>query len=112
MMTEVLIPIASFIMIAVVVKIISDHKIRRQLIEKGLVEEKIKYLYPSSFQPLASVKWGLVLIGIGAAFLIGRVFERGLSEEITVGLMFLFAGIGFIIYYVMAKKQLEESGRD
>lgn len=111
-MTEILIPIASFITIAVCIKIISDHKIRRRLIEKGLVEEKIKYLYPNSFQPLASVKWGLVLIGIGAAFLIGRVFSREISEEITIGLMFLFAGIGFIVYYVMAKKQVEESGRE
>lgn len=104
----ILIPIAFFFAVAIIVKFISDNKIRRQLIDKGIVDENIKYLYTYEVQPLSSIKWGVVLIGIGLALLIGQIFHYEISEEVTIGLMFLFAGIGFVIYYFMAKKKLSD----
>lgn len=110
-MAGLLIPIASFFAVVAIIKFISDNRIRRMLIEKGMVDEKLKYLYREPDRSLSSIKWGMVLIGIGLALLIGQVFRYDLSDEATIGLMFLFAGLGFIIYYFMAKSKLSENGR-
>jgi len=96
-----------------VIKILSDNRIRKNLIESGQVDEKAKYLYlkgeKSIPDPLATVKWGMVMIGIGIALLIGQFIDQfvmyGDAEGITIGLMFLFAGIAFLIYYNMKKNQ-------
>jgi hypothetical protein len=106
---EFLIPIAFFIMVAMIVKYIIDNKTRRMLIEKGMVDEKVKYLFRNGNQPFSSMKWGMVLVGIGLALLIGQIFRYDISEQATMGMMFLFAGIGFIIYYFMVKNRMDDT---
>jgi len=99
--------------LVMVIKILSDNRIRKNLIESGQVDEKAKYLYLKSEKqapdPLSTVKWGMVMIGIGAALLIGQFIDQfiqyGDAEGITIGLMFLFAGIAFLLYYKMKKNQ-------
>jgi len=108
---EILIPISFFIVTAFIVKVISDNKIRHRLIEKGEIDEKIKYLFADKIQPknLSSLKWGLVLTGIGLALFIGQLFHYAISEEMTIGGMFMFAGLGFIIYYIITKRMANET---
>jgi uncharacterized membrane protein len=108
-LTGVLIVFIIFSAAAFVIKVVSDNRIRRRLIEGGQVDEKVKYLYFKSerrmYDPLSSVKWGMVLIGIGLALLLGQLFPYDITEEMTIGLMFLFAGIAFLIYYGLQKRQ-------
>ena len=103
-----------FSVCAYVIKILSDNRIRQRIIESGQLDEKLKYLYlepkKGNLRPLNSIKWGLVLIGLGLALFLGRLFPYTIVDEMTFGLMFLFAGIAFIIYYFMAKSRLEENG--
>lgn len=106
---EFLIPIAFFYMVVLIVKYVIDNKTRRMLIEKGMVDEKVKYLFKNGTQPLSSMKWGMVLVGIGLALLIGQIFRYDISEQATIGMMFLFAGIGFIIYYFMVKNRIDDT---
>jgi hypothetical protein len=111
-MTEAVIIVpAIFLSFVLMIKIISDNRIKKMLIERGKVDENIKFLYQSiaARDPLSSVKWGLVLIGIGLAFLLGQLFPYSVSDEAVIGLMFLFAGIGFLVYYFMAKDRRPES---
>jgi len=104
-----------FFAIVAVVKIVSDNTIRRRLIDKGLVDEKIKYLYNGSSRAkvLSNLKWGIVLIGIGAAAIIAQVSrEDWVDRGGAVGLMFVFGGIGYLTYYFLlsseAKKEKKE----
>jgi hypothetical protein len=55
------------------------------------------------FDPLSNVKWGMVLIGIGLALLLGQLFPYDITEAMTIGFMFLFAGLAFLIYYFIQK---------
>ena len=105
---DFLIPISIFVVVGYVIKVLSDNRVRKSLIEKGVIDENVKYLYADKgpLQYLSSLKWGLVLIGIGLAFLFGQFFPSRISEEMTVGGMFLFAGLGFLIYYFVAKEKL------
>ena len=105
----IIVPVIFFAFVAMV-KILADARVKRMLIEKGKVDENVKFLYQSvSSNPIGAVKWGLVLIGIGAALLIGQIFPYTFDDIGVVGLMCLFGGIGFIIYYSMAKQQIEEN---
>ena len=106
---EVLIPLALFFATVAIIKIISDNRLRQKAIDKGLVDEKIKYLFANSFvlQPLSSFKWGLILVGIGAALFIGNLSD--LHEELVFGLMFIFAGAGLLIYYYLANQELKKA---
>jgi len=106
MMPVFIVAICFFSFIAFV-KIVSDNKIRHKLIEKGMVDEKAKFLYANRFehQGPGSMKWGFVLIGVGLAFIMGQFFPD-ISGEITIGCMFLFAGLGLILYYIFAKRMV------
>ena len=112
MFTE-LIPIVAIISflgaIVAIVKISSDNKIRRQLIEKGLTDESAQLLMPKKFNGhvSSSLKWGIVLICIGLAFLIGQVAPVEHPDNITAICLFLFAGIGLVLYYQIEKKAKE-----
>ena len=111
-LTGVLIVFIIFSAAAFVIKVVSDNRIRRRLIESGSLDEKAKYLYlraeRKAGDPLSSIKWGMVLVGIGLALLIGNLVPYEVNEGMTFGLMFLFAGIAFLIYYFMQKGKSEE----
>jgi len=44
-LAEALIPVFIFMPVALIIKIISDNNIRRKLIDKGMVDENVKYLF-------------------------------------------------------------------
>ncbi len=104
---EFLIPIAFFTIIYMIVRTVSENRTKRQLIDRGLVDEKAKMLFTTQMRdnPLQSLKWGLVLIGIGVALAVGEMFPRTFTEGGVMGLMMLFAGLAFIVYFVLAKKK-------
>lgn len=108
-MEAIIIPISLFGIVAYIIKVISDNRVRNRLIEKGQVDESVKGLFENNMQQrsLHSVKWGLVLIGIGLALFIGQLFPHEIKEEITIGGMFFLAGVGFLIYYFMVKNMSE-----
>lgn len=102
--------LALFIAIAVIVKIALDHRTRQKLIDKGMVDEKVKYLYRENGETraLGTLKWALVLIGIGLAVIIGQLVPDRMMEEITAAGMFLLAGIGLLVYYVIASRVMSK----
>jgi hypothetical protein len=111
MHSDIFVPLIVFGFFGYVIKILSDNRIRNRLIEKGLVDEKVKFLYYDNarLKNVTSLKWGMLLIALGAALLIGQWLPYDAREEMTVGLMFLFAGIAFLIYYFLAKKLLDKN---
>jgi hypothetical protein len=109
-----LVPITIFIVFAAIVKIVSDNKVRRLAIEKGMVNEDIKYLYHDRFegQIPSSLKWGFVLIGIGLALFIGQLFPYDITDEVTLGGMFFLAGLGLVIYYFIASRMVKKTKQE
>ena len=99
-----------FVTVAWVIKTLSEARTRNRLIEKGLVNPQVKHLFNQSqdLRSLSSLKWGMVLVAIGAAALIAQLFPYYTDGEITIGLMFLFAGIAFLIYYPIAEKRVKK----
>lgn len=98
-----------FFSIGFVVKLILDYSMRKRLIERGLVDKNVKYLFSYGSPASSSLKWGMVLIGVGAAIIIGRIAPYRWSDEITVSGIFILAGLALVIYYVIAPK-LKDNG--
>lgn len=96
-----LVPIAFFAAIAWTVKIISDNRTRRRLIDSGATEGMVEALFADrAHDPNvpASLKWGLVTIGIGLALIVVQFLPYDFEEPISYGLMFVFAGAGLLLY--------------
>ncbi len=97
--------------ILIFVKMLSDNSLRHKLIEKNMVDENVKYLYASKMDHLvpSSLKWGFVCVGIGLAVLIGQIVPSDMEEEITVGSIFILAGVGFLLYFFVARNMLKKA---
>jgi len=100
---EALVPIMFFLVVAWIIKISLEHRTRQRLIEKGLVDENVKFLYADKLarNGQSSLKWGLVSVAVGIAVLIGMQYgdEDG---KLTIGAMFTLAGLALIIHYFIA----------
>lgn len=109
-LTEVLIPAVIFGAFVAIIKILAEARTRNLLIRSGKLDESAKNLWakPAHHDRLSNLKWGLVLAGIGLAFLIRQLDLFYMTDEGTVGLMFVFAGIAFLVYFWLAPK---ENGR-
>ncbi len=93
------------------VKVVSENRLRQKLVDKGMVDEKSKLLLESRLpvQTDGALKWGIVLIGVGLAFMfafgIQRWLPAAIHEEVTAGAVFFMAGLGMIIYYIIARNR-------
>jgi hypothetical protein len=93
------------------VQVVSENRIRAKLIEKGLVDEKIKALFEPRqvMEAASSLKWGLVMIAVGLAFLLTFAIQSWVPNEIrgeiTAGAVFSMAGLAMIIYYAIARSK-------
>ena len=102
-----------FISIVTIVKIVVDSSTRRRMLETGNLDDRTKRLMmnQAELSTLSNLKWGMILIGIGAAALASEIWPYYLSDEGAIGLVFLFAGFGFLIYYPITQKRLKEIER-
>jgi hypothetical protein len=100
----------------VLFKIFDDrHRERMGIIEKGLVKEDVKFLYSSShswrLNPLSALKWGMLAAFIGLGILISTFVAPAFPwiehEQLMTGFVFLFGGLGLILFYAMAAKKTE-----
>lgn len=99
-MCEVLEPLVVFAGLALLLKILTDAILRNKLVNQGKVDENVKYLFAQyGLRKKSDIKWGLVLIGIGLAIMVYQFTE--ITSEAVLGLMFLFAGIAFLLSYFL-----------
>ena len=108
-MEEALIVGIVFFSIVAIVKIIADATTRRRMMERAASSDdvsKAMMVHPELIN-LSSLKWGLVLVGIGLAWLVSRWMPYYMHDETVFGLMFLLAGVGMLVYYPIAQKKLK-----
>jgi hypothetical protein len=111
---EIIVPVFFFVSIVAVwgAYILTRHKERMSMIEKGMRAEDIKSLYARGawhVSPLASLKWGMVLIGIGLGILVGMWLRDAymVGEGVYPGLIALLGGLGLIVFYFIAPRKTE-----
>ena len=108
-MEDVLIVGIIFFAIVAIVKIVSEHALRRKMIDRSGADasiDRILLTHPE-LSNLSSLKWGLVLIGIGLAAVISQWLPYYWSDESMIGLMFVLAGAGMLLYYPFAQRRIK-----
>ena len=107
-----IIPIFFFACVAAVwgAFILTRHKERMAMIEKGMAAEDIKSLYARQTwhgDPHNSLKWGMIFIGVGAAILVGMWLRDAymVNEGVYPGLIALFGGLGLVLFYIIAGRR-------
>ena len=103
-MTHDLIPLAFLVMAGFIVKVISDNRVRRILIEKGESDPVLKDLLNlKSKNGDSSLKWGMVALAIG----LGLIITHNMSEGIILSALFISAGLALVIFYVINNRKKE-----
>lgn len=115
-MADALIPIVVvpviFFSFAYVVRIISDNGVRRRLVEKGIVDENVQHLFAAQYSEYLpnSLKWGMVLIAIGVAVLVGQLVPSSVKDEATIAAMFGLSGVALVAFYFIARRSEADDG--
>ena len=96
--------------------LLTRHRERIQMIEKGMTAEEIRSMIQfGGFKPnpLSSLKWGMVFIGVGLAALIGMWLQHAfmVGEAVIPGLMAIFGGIGLVVFYFVADRKSRSTGK-
>ena len=106
--TGTLVPIALFAMVYGIVYLSARKKERKDLIESGH-DAKI-FNMESNVNP--SLKFGLLLIGLGLGALMGHILEEVtvLDEEVSYfSMILIFGGLGLLVYYLVGKKKAKSN---
>ncbi|NBB74388.1 MAG: hypothetical protein GVY35_11995 [Bacteroidetes bacterium] len=107
-----LVPISFFAAIVWIVKIVSDNRIRRKVLDQRVSDELAEaILKKDTSRPsaLGALKWGLIVIGLGGALVLLEMFSVDVDEPLAYGLMFLAAGGGLVAYYLIAAEDEEKA---
>ena len=109
-MLEDLIPMTLFVtlfgMIGYVTRVISDNRVKRELVSMNADKETIDYLFlrapEQSYEN--NLKWGIVIVAIGVAFGLMEVLGLNAEQPMTYALLFVFSGGGLLGFYALKAK--------
>ena len=110
-LTAVLVLLVIFGSIYGIIQLFVRRKERMALIEKGVDASKLNYFKKQT--TAASLKYGLLLIGIAVGLLLGDVLSvtTELQQEVAYfSMVFIFGGLALVIFHFIDKKKREEEG--
>jgi len=108
---EILVPLGFFVAIVWIVKIISDNRIRRKVLDQRVSDDLAEAILAKNVSKpsaLGALKWGLIVLGLGGALVFIEMLSIDVDEPLAYGLMFLAAGGGLVAYYLIAAQDEEE----
>ncbi|MEM9327683.1 MAG: DUF6249 domain-containing protein [Bacteroidota bacterium] len=113
-MFEFLLPIGVLgtigLTIGYLIKTMTDYRLKKKLIEKGLISQEAGSLFQShkSENKYASLKWGLIILCGGIGLIIINYIEYYRDSPLPFGVLAVSIASGFLIYYFMVKRSMEE----
>lgn len=106
-----LVPVVLFIMmfgvIGYITRVLSDNRVRRELIGNEVGSDVIQKLFlenrAEDFN--SNLKWGIVSVSLGAALAIIQFTGLGSDEPLTFGIAFIAGGLALLCYYLLMKPE-------
>ncbi|MEF8796730.1 MAG: hypothetical protein V5A48_09765 [Salinivenus sp.] len=91
-------------MVAYIVKLISDNRLRRKVLNsaasEGMAEALLKE-QRSGPQTRSALKWGLIFVSLGAGVLFVNVLAIGFESPLAYALLLLATGAALLGYYTI-----------
>lgn len=103
---EFLVPLGFFAMVAYIVKLISDNRLRRRVLNsaasEGMAEALLKE-QRSGPQTRSALKWGLIFVSLGAGVLFVNVLAIGFESPLAYALLLLATGAALLGYHIIER---------
>lgn len=89
---------------------ISDYILKKKMIEKGYVNEDTQAIFKKNTDEnkFSSLKWGLIILFAGLSLIIMEFIDYDTQSPLPYGLFAMFVSLGFLIYYFMVRKDLNQ----
>jgi hypothetical protein len=92
-------------------KVVTDYILKKKMIEKGFVNDDTQAIFKTHNSPdgrYGSLKWGLLTLSGGIALILMDYLEVRSDSPLPYGLLAVALSIGFLVYYVLIKKELKK----
>ncbi len=89
------------------VKIMTDYILKKKMIEKGFVNEDTQAIFKqqqSVDSKYSSLKWGLITMSGGLAFVLLEFIETRPDSPLPYGLVAVFISGGFLLYHFIVRR--------
>jgi hypothetical protein len=103
---EFLVPLGFFAMVAYIVKLISDNRLRRKVLNSPASEEMAEALLSrqrTGPQTRSALKWGLIFVALGVGVLFVNVLAIGFESPLAYALLLLATGAALLGYYTIER---------
>jgi hypothetical protein len=107
MQTEIFVPVSFFAMVLGIVYLSYRKKERMALIQSG----KDSSIFGQDRKCYSTLKWGLLLFGVGLGLLIAEALSRYdvLSPEVAYfSMAFIFGGVALIVDFLLEKNRKDK----
>jgi hypothetical protein len=88
--------------------IITNYALKRQLIKNGIVGQEAQSLFNHTQSKLNALKWGLIVLFAGLGLILIDFLNLNANSAMPFGIEAVSVAVGFLIYYRLAKNQVEE----
>jgi len=112
---DVLIPAVIFFGVYHIIKLFSDHLLRRKLIKAGHIDKAGILENPKESEEVnkyPSLKWGLVALMAGVGFILIEVLRLidedwidGRDAVLPIGILLVCISLGFLIYFFIMNRK-------
>ena len=91
-------------------KVLTDYILRKKMIDKGYVGDEAQSIFKTygSDNRYSSLKWGMLFLTGGLAFIIMHVLDVRPDTPLPYGIFTVSLSIGFLAYYFMVKKEVQK----
>jgi hypothetical protein len=110
-----LVPITLFLAffgsIAYIAKVIGDTRIRRKVLEARVSEGVADAILNRGWQEpstRSALKWGLVIVALGAGILLVDLFGIGFESPVAYAILLLATGTALLGYYLIERDTVED----
>jgi hypothetical protein len=101
-----LVPLGFFAMIAYIAKVIVDTRIRRKVLEARVSADVADAILNRNWKEpstLSALKWGLVIVALGAGLLLVDLFGIDFESPLAYALLLLSTGTALLGYYLIER---------
>jgi hypothetical protein len=109
---EILVPLGFFAMIAYIVKLISDNRLRRKVLNSAASENMAEALLDRQWaepRTRSALKWGLIFFSLGIGVLFVDLLTIGFESPLAYAILLLATGLALLGFYAIERDASDET---